>query len=361
MPETNKRLGSIELLRIIAMFSIVSGHAIIHGNFTTIPLTLNGCLALLFTQGSRIAVNCFVLITGYFLQPESIPFKKIARVYRQVYFYQVVLLIAMVCCSEVSITFKNLIKAITPFIGSQYWFATTYILLLVVSPFLNIVLNYSTKKQFEVLLGCLFLFWSVCPTFLLGAPGYSNFGWFIWLYCLAGYLRKYSPAFSKQLRLYHGIVIYICILIATILTFVIGYNVAFLRANAQYLFSEMNRVPAVLCALIIFIACLNRKQFRNASVNRVASCVFGVYLLHDNPYIRDFLWKKVFDVQQYINSKVFCFVVVISIMCVFAIGVIVEIIRRKIDRLLCKGINLIAVKLCAKFPVIAGVISIVFS
>ena len=330
-----RREGSIELLRIIAMIAIVSGHVIVHGDFENIPRTANGCVAIMFTQGSRLAVNCFVLITGYFLHTDAIPWKKVGNIHRQIFFYSVGIFLAMILFGEVDLNIKTAVKALLPVITSQYWFATTYLLLLLASPLLNICINYVSQRVHLEFILLFFALWSIFPTLLVGSPGFSNFGWFVWLYLLAAYIRKYpSPIFAK-IRLTHGIILYMFIVIAAAITFYFGYHVAFLRENAQFFFGELNRVPAVLCSVLIFIACLNLKLPESKFINWIAASVFGVYLLHDNPFIREFLWGKVFNVAQYLTSSFFAVYVFFSISTIFVVGIIIDTLRRIADRQIC--------------------------
>ena len=48
------------------MLLIVAGHSVMHGGFDVLPLTANGLFATALTQGSRIGVDIFVLLSGYF-------------------------------------------------------------------------------------------------------------------------------------------------------------------------------------------------------------------------------------------------------------------------------------------------------
>lgn len=161
MDMTRRRVGSIELLRIIAMIAIVSGHIIVHGDFENIPRTANGCVAIMFTQGSRLAVNCFVLITGYFLHADAIPWEKIGTIHRQILFYSVSIFLAMILLGEVDLNIKTFVKALLPVITSQYWFATTYLLLLLASPLLNICINHAPQRVHLEFIILLFILWSI--------------------------------------------------------------------------------------------------------------------------------------------------------------------------------------------------------
>ncbi len=89
-------------------------------------------------------------------------------------------------------------------------------------------------------------------------------------------------------------------------------------------------IPALVCALMLFFSFKNRKSGNSQLVNFIASCVFGVYLLHDNPNIRGFIWQKWFANAEYINSATFIIRISISVLLVFTVGIYIEFVRKVI-------------------------------
>ena len=101
------------------------------------------------------------------------------------------------------------------------------------------------------------------------------------------------------------------------------------QENAIYLYSEMNTISGITCAVLLFCGFKNMKMKSNYTVNKIAGCMFGVYLFHDNPYIRYFLWIKVLKNAYWFDKKMFPFHMLISILAVFGMGIIIEYIRQK--------------------------------
>ncbi len=67
MATETKRYSNIELLRIVSMLLIISFHYAYKGGFTDdIPL-INGYIIKMFWMFGELGVNCFMLITGYFM------------------------------------------------------------------------------------------------------------------------------------------------------------------------------------------------------------------------------------------------------------------------------------------------------
>ena len=68
--EKNKltRNSNLEILRIICMILIVAHHYVVHGGFIFgYDVTVNRIFLEFLSFGGKLGVNCYVLITGYFL------------------------------------------------------------------------------------------------------------------------------------------------------------------------------------------------------------------------------------------------------------------------------------------------------
>lgn len=88
-----KRLYHIESLRIVSMLMIITLHLLVfsglldtYKNFSLTSLFIWGLESLCF-----IAVNCYVLISGYFLVDSSFKFKKLFKIWIEVFFYSLIL------------------------------------------------------------------------------------------------------------------------------------------------------------------------------------------------------------------------------------------------------------------------------
>ena len=90
---TKERLNNFELLRILSMLMVVFLHVL---SFTgLLSKHSNGGFNYYIVWGleslSFVAVNCFVLISGYFLIDSSFKWKKIFKLWLKVFFYSIVL------------------------------------------------------------------------------------------------------------------------------------------------------------------------------------------------------------------------------------------------------------------------------
>ena len=82
-----ERSSNIELFRIITMILIVAHHYVVNSGVVQAVLTGNDIMSfnsqflLLFGWGGKTGINCFVLITGYFMCTSNISLKKFLKLF----------------------------------------------------------------------------------------------------------------------------------------------------------------------------------------------------------------------------------------------------------------------------------------
>lgn len=191
--EITKRQSNFELLRIIAMFMIVAGHFAEQG----LQLKPVDCSFLeyfihsFFCSFSRIGVNLFLFIGCYFLVGKKFSFSRILLIYGKMWFYSVTITLLCKFIFRIEIPLKVFIKAFIPFYGGVWWFPNIYILLLLIHPFLNIILNLP-KEKIRLLIFILFLLFPI----RISIHGFYDYymdcyTWFIFAYLFIGYYKKY--------------------------------------------------------------------------------------------------------------------------------------------------------------------------
>ncbi|HBI93587.1 MAG TPA: hypothetical protein DDY58_14840 [Terrisporobacter glycolicus] len=183
------------------------------------------------------------------------------------------------------------------------------------------------------MIAILLLVWSVIPTILLGSPGYSNLGWLICIWLIEAYIRLYH-GHMKCVKVWHGLCCLLVIIGMTICIYYIGQDSIFIQQNAVYLFAEMNKVPAVICSMLLFLGFKNFKMKSLHWLNNVATCTFGVYLFHDHPQIRSYLWEIICNNYRYINSPWLIVRIIICTVLVFCFGIAVEMIRQTLIKII---------------------------
>ena len=137
---SEKRKSNLEILRILCMLCIIMSHFCTHGVFSNIlsegdspSLFTNEMTGSVTNMLANIAVACFILITGMFIEKTSFSWVKIFRIVGQVWFYSWSLLLLLFLFfplqARSNISFEILIRSLTPVTASSNWFASAYIVM----------------------------------------------------------------------------------------------------------------------------------------------------------------------------------------------------------------------------------------
>ena len=328
------RQSNFELLRIVAMVLIVFSHFAVHSQFEYADevISIPRLWQHFMSMGGKVGVNCFILISGYFMTQDSSTkpnIEKVLKLWGQVYFYSIVLLAfcKMLGAGE-PIALKEIGKSLMPIVGGRWWFASTYFVLYILHPYLNQLLNGMDKNMYQRFLLTQFLIWSVIPTFLISDFQSNELLWFCFLYSFAGYSHRYglSERFVKS----SWCVVAICatIMYATdVLLMLIGLKWrAFLKYTTH--FYEMQSIFNVLLSVGLFTAFSNLKVRYSKRINQIASASFGVYLIHDHFIFREFLWNVVFQDSKFQDSLVLIPYSIMVVMVVYVVCSLLELFRQ---------------------------------
>ena len=309
-------------MRIVAMLMIIAHHLALHGilncdgDIYNSGNVFNRLVAQLYFPGGEVGVGLFFMISGYFLV-NSDKKTKLLKLLLQIIFYGVLLLIlALYIYRERGGKFQ-IISAVNyllvPISSVKWWFATYYILVLLLAPYINPFLRKLNKKGFIIFLVILYIIeyqlqWRlITPLFRLCIASL--------FYCLGAYLQLYTLKISK---------------VGCLSIFALSWIVFSLSRYFETPFYNIfDRMLVVICCIsgFVFFSNLN---FKSKNVNLVAKTTFGIYLLHDNDIIRNFLWNNVFRVapSQY-SSEFFCMLSVVTIISIFFIGMTIDYFRMR--------------------------------
>ncbi len=322
---TKERDSNLEALRILSMFLIVLDHSLVFslgfGKFAT-----NLCV-----WGAGVGVNCFVLISGYYMITSRITLEKILRLWAQVAAYSVVLcgiyLINRAADGEACGALEaagHLAKAFFSIFGYSYWFVSVYVILMLGSPFLNQYLCRISKAERLRFCAALFLL-LVINSFTGSYCG--KIGWFVLLYSIAAAFRLHPDLIRTNRQIFR---------IMASGSFAVILACVFLRqASADYipgaLGLNINRVLDTIgvreyswaefvlsVSLFALFASCGMGQVR--WINRIAACSLGVYLLHVNRYFLFWPWKNVFHIDSmegspWILPYCLCSSIVVYLVC----------------------------------------------
>lgn len=322
------RNSSVELLRIIAMLFIVASHCSIHGHFPdlqSLPF-YNKILLAWFTLGN-LGVDIFVIISGYFLCKKENTMSSIPQLHSQVIFYSFFGLI-MALIFRQGISFRGVIGVCFPTLFNSYWFFTAYIILLVFTPYINKLLSCITQKQYILCLSIMLLLWVVIPTFFSQTMYGDTLPQFLMFYMIGAYLRFFPENILSNQKIAKLVCIFSFTLLfmSNVLIDLLGYYIPFFSGKCMFFYSRTSLL-IVGCAVGLFCVCINN-NFNCKCINKIGGCTFGVYLIHENQFIRKLLWIDWLKNYEYSHSSALLFHLVTSVIVVFLLSILIDLIYK---------------------------------
>ena len=358
-----KRDANIELLRIVAMLMIIT----LHFNNQSKALLVLGepasnvqIFATVLEAIAITGVNVYVLISGYYLSSSKVRLSKVLLLILQVYFYTLLISCAMMFVGAYSVKpedkLDRALRYLFPISSEHYWFVTAYLIMYVLAPVMNAAVNTLKRKQLKtVIIGLLTWFCfikSIVPAkFGTDRMGY-DFGWFICLYLIAAYIRKYNVVLFRDAK--RSALVYLVSVIVIAAIGFIFYKINFDTTTriyseeiGDYIYKgKFQYYAGVPCHYNFFFALtgalglfsvfrfMRLKENLLAEVIRIiAPYTLGVYLLHMHFEIAD---RWVEWIEQIIgdtpldNVLMFFIHLVVSVLIVFFAGIFVDWIRKYI-------------------------------
>lgn len=340
----NERQSNIELLRIISMCMIIAMHYMTKGmqiDKLSVDSSLHNIVFWIIYAFCLSSVNAYVLISGYFAPDAKWSVTKVVRLWIEVLFYSILVALVMNIFGAFEIGasgFSVKQQIFMPVTYEHYWFATAYIMLLILSPVLNTAITKLDKKIFGAVLILLIFVFSVIKSvdpYLIPWDRYGNdVMWFVVLYLTAGYIRMYGiPGVKDNVsKRRMGWIVYIVFSMAT---FVIAFGLSFAVKNTGRLEYAMdmtycyNYILIFIASIGLFMAFVNMDTVRIRWVNRIAGCTFGIYLFHDNIVLRD-KWMYIPGMDSATGQWWQIFHMIICVIIIFAIGSCVDLVRNMV-------------------------------
>jgi hypothetical protein len=336
----NKRNPNFELLRIISMWMIIVLHMLGHGKiinrFENNNMKYYFCWFLEAT--CYTSVNCYVLIAGYFLCKKTKFLKNIISTWLIVFFYSISLFLFSLFFIGNPFKISNFIISIFPILSREYWFASVYIGLLILAPYINsayLKLSLKSFKQLIVICIVLFSLWPVCFPFssALNSGGGEGIVWFVTLYLIAVCIRSSTTIKLPIHILIMGTIFSTVFLFITKLLINDTTLYIFGESIGSGLFYQYNSPIVLIASIMFFLIFVKTKINANSRFTKfiklISNSTFGTYLIHDNPFVKDWIWSKLN--YHYIDSEITLIPYIVGVSAiVFICCIIVDIVRRRL-------------------------------
>lgn len=364
----------IEIIRIIAMFMIVMTHVEFHGfaNIVDRPFCLNTLFLDFIKPFGQYGNSLFIMISGYFLCSSTRKKISVIKIITQVWFYSwsialIFLVLKLPILSEglrdsafsdnitfTTLNIKDLVLSACPllFWDRSNWFVTIYLILYLLIPYLNTVINSLSKNQMKKLL---IILYSV--SFLINSLGFianpanSTIDTFIILYFTGAYLRLHwncDHTKAHRLIIFSVLLFIILSLLWIIPTYIIRYGIikidslqTLLSNHPSMFYSRvmgLEVLPMIFSSILLFMGFISWSH--NIEVNKfkserychiieiVSSTTFGIYLIHENRLIRNSMYFTFLKVGDYFTNRYLPLLFIVYCLLLFLICSIIEYIRK---------------------------------
>lgn len=347
-----KRNINIDLIKCIAALFVISIHFLLNSEFYTIPIVSKKMIFMYFLR--VILVSCvplFLLSTGYLMCEKKLSKRYYKGIIKTICIY---VLISFIC-----VLFRNIylnegigitgaIKGILNFTADSYsWYIKLYLGIFLLIPFLNIIINNITKKQYKYLIFTLILL-TILPTLtnVFGLSSVSDFFssnafsgelilndywlmiWPLTYYFVGAYIKKYNVKYDVRKNF-----LLLIIFIGIFCYFNYFRNVNMVYVDALYM--QYFGFEAFIISVLLFILMLNLNLEKiNDRVKKgiiaVSNLSLGIYLSSKvfDTVIYTILKSKIVDVQV----RILFFVPVV--LTVFVCSIILSIIVNYIYKIL---------------------------
>lgn len=265
------RNSNLELYRIIVMLLIVAHHYVVNSGVLDVmyqhPISANSILLFLFGMWGKIGINCFVLITGYFMCKSNITVKKFLKLVLEVEFYRVVIYLIFIVSGYESFSLTGAVEAILPITSIGTNFTGCYLVFYLCIPFLNILVRNMSEKNHLALLGLMFFTYIFMETIPKFGVTMNYVSWFICLYFIASYIRLYPKELFERTKLWGvctsviGSLCIFSVLCCLVLSIKLGKQIAF------YFVTDSNTFLAVCIGVSSFLFFKNLKIKQSRVIN----------------------------------------------------------------------------------------------
>ena len=312
--EMNKieRESGVELLKIVAIFIIVLAHMtqclsrsdayaffidLNQASMNPISLVLN-----FFRPLGAFGNDLFFICSAWFLcDKKNIQRKKIAYLEADIWLISVVILVVFLLMGVYHIKYMDIINAVFPTLTNSYWYTTCYMMILLVAPWMNLILQKMSEKELlsvSLLFGIGFFLMQTFADFLGVILFFSNrLIQFVALYFIIAYFKLYRLDFVNNRK---ANIVTLLIGVVGWVAFVLSLNFLGERLSVLSSFKIWDKNHNIFLVIAAFsLFCLFRGiRFKNPVVNYLSGLSLLVYLLHENVLVRKYLlpdcWSLIF-------------------------------------------------------------------
>jgi len=297
------RSSNFELYRIFCMIMIVAHHYVCNSGLTdnngflvTDYSSGNSLFLSLFGAWGKTGINCFLMITGYYMCTSTITIRKFIKLMAEIYLYRWLVFFVLFFMGHETFSLLRFYYLCLPIVGLNHNFTSCFIVFWLFIPFFNILIRNLNKGQHELLLfmtyGCYTLFGSLYDFIVT----YNYVTWFGIIYLLASYIRLYPNPLFNRLHLW-GWMTFLSFFLATASIVFFRIVIGALGGVGYFFVYDCNKLFSVAIAVCSFLWFKNMNIKYNRFLNALGAGTFGVFLIHaSSGAMQKWIWRDIFDV-----------------------------------------------------------------
>ncbi len=352
-----ERNYGLDFLRVFSMLLVVIIHVLGQGGVldSAVPGSANYWVAWFIESASICCVDCFALISGYFLSAKRTKISTIASLWAQTLFYSVTLtLLFYFFFPETSMDRFDVAFSFFPIMTKRYWYASAYIGMSIISPVLNVIIENAKKITMELIFIATLLIY--CGFSLVFDPFHLGEGcsviWISLVYLLGGYFRKYDIV--SKINKCKGWFLFVSMAALALLNKFIIETFTTLPQKfeeVQNCLIDINSPTVLLASVGLFVATAKTnvpKPFRKI-IAAFVPATLGVYLIH----VAKPVWADVFEgfAKSFVNYNPLIMILLVlgSSVAIYFVCSAIDLVRQYLFKLLkINALFLLIEKLCER-------------
>lgn len=330
-----KRNINIDLIKCIAVFSVLSVHFFKNTDFYNKTITNNLYLGIFFRTLFMICVPLFLITTGYLMKNKELNKKYYFGISRVLIIYLLNALMYIgynILYLKEPVSIKFIASSILNFSTGYSWYIEMYIGLFLIIPFINLIYNnLKNKKEKQFLILTMLTLTSFQGIFNIKYPIIQD--WWVQIYpityyFIGCYLREYKINIEK----YKNILLFLlCLILSTLINIFVSKGNIFVWGTHNNWGSIFNILTSSLT--FIFILNLNLEKL-NTNIKNIITTIselsLGIYLT--SAIVDNFLYLHCFKNINLLNIQGYFKIVPLVFILSTFLSLIINFLYKIIDK-----------------------------
>lgn len=291
------RQNGIDIARISSMLGILMMHFLGQGGLlSTENMSDSYWLFYLFEIMAFCSVDVFGIISGYLgFGKKQLNSYRVFELCVTILIYSIVITIVgiMLLGGTFLKDTKLFVTSLIPVLGgNEYWYIICYILVLIFSPYINMLLDKISLRDHKRLCIVLVSLFSVVQSMFIKDLFYIRQGysilWLVGLYILGAYFKRANlyVGFKKSFAIFG---------LSALILLVLNIGVFYIMGRNVNLFVKYTS-PLVLLMAVVFFLAVKGIKIKSAKLSKLLSYFaitsFDVYIIHCHPLVFEKVLKE---------------------------------------------------------------------